>query len=102
VDDIGVSCFRLTISVKPVYSFEQMQTADQGQHSLRHVTLSAKGQLVIPKKIRRALALEPGAKLEVGGIGQQIWLKPVATLIEFEARLDELCGRLAATDALAM
>ena len=64
------------------------------------VTLSSKGQLVIPKAIRKALALKPGTRFEVELDGQQIVLKPQNKRADFEALLNSLCGSLAGTDAL--
>jgi AbrB family looped-hinge helix DNA binding protein len=66
------------------------------------VTLSSKGQLVIPKEVRNALSLKPGAKFEVELVGQQIMLKPVKATDDFKTLLDRLTGSLAGTDALEM
>jgi AbrB family looped-hinge helix DNA binding protein len=41
------------------------------------VKLSSKGQLVIPKEIRRALNLEPGATFDVKLVDDQIVLQPL-------------------------
>jgi AbrB family looped-hinge helix DNA binding protein len=66
------------------------------------VTLSSKGQLVIPKEIRRALALKPGTKFEVTLDNQQIVFAPVVADLEKNnfAILDALYGCLAEGNAL--
>ena len=40
------------------------------------VTVSPKFQVVIPKAVRERLGLEPGQKLQVFALGQQILLVP--------------------------
>ena len=42
-----------------------------------NVKLSSKGQLVIPKKIRQALDLQPGTEFDVELVGRQIILQPI-------------------------
>jgi AbrB family looped-hinge helix DNA binding protein len=67
------------------------------------VTLSSKGQLVIPKAIRRALALKPGAKFEVKFEQEQIIFQPLQaspSQPEGETILNQLYGCLADTDVL--
>jgi AbrB family looped-hinge helix DNA binding protein len=66
------------------------------------VTLSSKGQLIIPKQIRKALALTPGAKFVVKiDERKQIVLQPVAQRPSEAHRLiSELRGILTGTDAL--
>ncbi len=60
------------------------------------VTLSSKGQLVIPKPIRDALGLEEGTRLHVTVAEGKIILEPeTASLIE------RLYGKYADTDLLA-
>ncbi|MBI4278264.1 MAG: AbrB/MazE/SpoVT family DNA-binding domain-containing protein [Armatimonadetes bacterium] len=41
------------------------------------VTLSSKGQIVIPRDIRRRLRLEEGAKVEIAVSGQTAVLRPL-------------------------
>jgi len=57
------------------------------------VTLSSKGQLVIPGKLRRSAGLQPGDRLAVSYVEGEIRLRllpaPAATL------LDEVAGCLA-------
>jgi AbrB family looped-hinge helix DNA binding protein len=66
------------------------------------VTLSSKGQIVIPKAIRRALALRPGAKFEVELNDERILFKPVVEKPSFEAALAALYGKFAGSDLLDM
>ncbi|MFN3388804.1 MAG: AbrB/MazE/SpoVT family DNA-binding domain-containing protein [Allosphingosinicella sp.] len=52
-----------------------------------HITLSSKGQIVIPKDIRDALGLKPGEKLAVSLRGGKIVMEPsepVGERISFE------------------
>lgn len=63
--------------------------------------LSSKGQLVIPKKIREALGLQPGTEFNVELVGKEIVLRPVmdeAELITIIQALRELAQN---TDFLA-
>ncbi|MCX7671253.1 MAG: AbrB/MazE/SpoVT family DNA-binding domain-containing protein [Anaerolineae bacterium] len=41
------------------------------------VTLSSKGQIVLPQQVRRALGLQEGDKLEVVLKNQIVWLIPL-------------------------
>lgn len=45
--------------------------------------LSSKGQLIIPKSVRHALYLEPGAQFEIEVLDKKIVLKPVSTISSF-------------------
>jgi len=66
------------------------------------VTLSSKGQLVIPKQIRDELQLEPGAEFEVRvGDHRQIVLTPVKSKEEILAALDRLKGMFVGSDPIA-
>jgi AbrB family looped-hinge helix DNA binding protein len=59
------------------------------------VTLSTKGQLVIPKEIRKALSLRAGAKFAVELYQGQIVLKPVLDTKRYRAVIDRLYGKFA-------
>ncbi len=59
------------------------------------LTLSSKGQLVIPKDVRKALGLKPGNRLHAKVSGNQLILEPAQVLSAKELR-----GILAGTDAL--
>lgn len=54
------------------------------------VKLSSKGQLVLPKEIRDALGLAPGATLKVIPKGRKILLEPVAM-----SMIERLYGKFA-------
>ncbi len=62
-------------------------------------SVSTKGQVVIPKDIRRQLGIEVGSKLMVVTDGQNVLMKPVATpqLEAFRELAEE--SRLAAENA---
>ena len=60
------------------------------------VKLSSKGQLVIPRSIRKALGLGPGARFQVQVEGGRIVLEPV----ESRAALEALYGKYAGADFL--
>ena len=60
------------------------------------VKLSSKGQIVLPKGIRKALHIGPGSVLKVACDGQRIVLEPVAT-----SMIDRLHGKYTGTDLLA-
>lgn len=53
--------------------------------------VSSRGQVVLPKAIRDALALIPGAKLMVLSDGENILLKPIRKpdISEFRAMMDQ-------------
>lgn len=57
------------------------------------VTLSSKGQLVIPKAVRQSAHLAPGDVLSVSYVGGEIRLKPLAPVAT--TSLDEVAGCLA-------
>lgn len=59
------------------------------------VTLSSKGQLVIPRAIRRALQLKPGAKLTVELRQDQIVLRPAVNAQRCKAAINQLYGKFA-------
>jgi AbrB family looped-hinge helix DNA binding protein len=60
------------------------------------VRISSKGQLVIPKAIRRALGLRPGTELHIELVGRKIVLEPVEPL----SPIDALYGRYPDADFL--
>ncbi|MEI8301715.1 MAG: AbrB/MazE/SpoVT family DNA-binding domain-containing protein [Burkholderiales bacterium] len=57
------------------------------------ITLSSKGQLVIPKALRDRAELEPGARFSVQFIDGEIRLRPLARTPA--VALDEVAGCLA-------
>lgn len=59
------------------------------------LTLSSKGQMVIPRDVRKALGLKPGSRLSARVSGNQLILEPARVLSAKELR-----GILAGTDAL--
>jgi AbrB family looped-hinge helix DNA binding protein len=60
------------------------------------ITLSSKGQLVIPKAIRQALGLRAGTRFHVRVVRDQIVLEPLAP-----SPIAALYGRYAKADLLA-
>jgi len=56
------------------------------------VKLSCKGQLVIPKAIRRALGLEAGDQLHIQLVEDKIVLKPVAAVSPIESLYGKYAG----------
>jgi AbrB family looped-hinge helix DNA binding protein len=56
------------------------------------ITLSSKGQLVIPKAVRQSAHLSPGDVLSVRYVDGEIRLKPVAAVVQ--ASLSEVAGCL--------
>lgn len=61
------------------------------------VKLTTKGQLVIPKRVRQALGLSDGDRLEVQVVGDKIVLQPLSS----KKILAELYGKYAGLDLLA-
>jgi AbrB family looped-hinge helix DNA binding protein len=61
------------------------------------VRMSSKGQLVIPRAVRRALKLSPGARLQLEVVENKIILQPVIDT----ANIDALYGTFADYDLLA-
>jgi len=59
------------------------------------VTISTKGQIVIPKEVRESLGLRPGTKIDVKLRGNEIALKPVRENIA-----DRLYGKYRGVDFL--
>jgi AbrB family looped-hinge helix DNA binding protein len=58
--------------------------------------LSSKGQLIIPKAIRRSLGLEPGSEFHVNLVDTKIILEPVSNA----SPIDQLYGKYSGTDLL--
>lgn len=59
------------------------------------ITLSTKGQIVIPKRIREALKLQAGTRLSVELEGEKVVLKPLKGSVA-----GRLYGRFRGTDLL--
>lgn len=57
------------------------------------VTVSSKGQIVVPKRLRDALHLKPGMRLQVELQGEQLVLKPLRDRVS-----DHLYGRFRGAD----
>ena len=60
-------------------------------------TISTKGQVILPKAIRRALRWEAGMRLVVENTIEGVLLKPMPVFVE--ARTEDLFGRLACNGA---
>lgn len=60
-------------------------------------TLSSKGQLVIPKAVRKALHLSPGDQLQVQIVDGKIVLEPIT----IQSLIDNLFGKFAGDDFLS-
>lgn len=65
------------------------------------VKLSSKGQLVIPKEIRQALALQPGAEFNVELVAGRIILRPVIDKEKAYQAIDRLYGMFSDVDLLS-
>lgn len=65
-----------------------------------NVKLSSKGQLVIPKEIRKALDLQPGTEFNVELVGRQIILQPVVDKQTALEAIDALYGMFAGSNLL--
>ena len=65
------------------------------------VTISSKGQLVIPKKIRQELDLQSGAKVNVELVGNEIILRPVMEETALNTLIQELRELAQGADLLA-
>ncbi len=59
------------------------------------LTLSSKGQMVVPREIRKVLGLKPGSRLFARVSGNRLILEPAPVLSAKQLR-----GILAGTDAL--
>lgn len=59
--------------------------------SIEVLTVSSKGQVVLPAKMRKKLAIENGSRLAAYSTGDMIMLKPISipTEQDFAASLDE-------------
>ena len=60
-------------------------------------TISTKGQVILPKAIRRALRWEAGMRLVAENTLEGVLLKPMPVFVE--ARPEEVFGRLACNSA---
>lgn len=58
--------------------------------------LSSKGQLIIPKGIRRSLSLGPGSQFQVEVVDRKIILEPISNT----SLVDQLYGKYSGTDML--
>lgn len=57
------------------------------------ITMSAKGQITIPKSVREALQLESGDTLALVQVGDEIVLKPVKkTIFDFIGKIPPSSG----------
>ncbi len=54
------------------------------------VKLSSKGQLIIPKEIRRALDLQPGATFDIKLVDDKIILQPVMDKVTLRETMDAI------------
>jgi len=59
------------------------------------VKLSSKGQMVLPKEVRKAMGIGPGTVLKVTRKGQKLFLEPVAA-----SMIDRLYGKFKGEDFL--
>jgi AbrB family looped-hinge helix DNA binding protein len=65
-----------------------------------NVKLSSKGQLVIPKKIRQTLDLQPGTEFTIELVGRQIIIQPVVNKQKAREAIEALHGMFAGSDLL--
>ena len=63
----------------------------------RTTTVSTKGQIILPKDIRRALHWEAGMRLVVESTSEGVLLKPLQAFAE--SRPEDVFGRLACSGA---
>jgi AbrB family looped-hinge helix DNA binding protein len=61
------------------------------------ITPNAKGQLVIPVSIRKALNLKPSSPLQVSTVGNHIVLKPIKRVITADTEAGQLLDALKQT-----
>ncbi len=66
------------------------------------ITLSSKGQLVIPRSIRQAMSLKPGTKFVIEIEHEQIILKPLPETHNVNSAIESLRGILAGHDLLGI
>jgi AbrB family looped-hinge helix DNA binding protein len=69
-------------------------TDTRAQHRMDTVTLSSKGQLVIPKAVRDHAKVVPGSRFSVHYVDGEIHLRPLARTGAGAATLDEVAGCL--------
>ena len=55
------------------------------------ITVSSKGQMVIPASIREAMGIEPGTRVAIRQEGARVILEP-DTLVAKLRLIDQLCG----------
>lgn len=58
------------------------------------VKMSSKGQLVIPKSIRKALLLKPGSEVDLKLVGGKVILRPIIDKTRASTALGSLRGKL--------
>ncbi len=61
------------------------------------IKVSSKGQLVIPKPIRKALGIQPGTEIHIEVVGRKIILEP----IEARPPIEALYGKYSKSDLLS-
>lgn len=65
------------------------------------VKLSSKGQMVIPKKIRKQLALENGMSFDIEVVGREIRLRPRYNRQRALAAIEQLRGSMPDVDLIS-